>query len=240
MLFSSFILKEDPVKETPSLMSQASEIKNFVSNKEILIPAIFILVFIATPACSDAMFFYFTNELGFEPEFMGRMKMVYGIGMIIGMIIYRLFLHKIDFKYLLVSTTVLCSLISLLQLLLVTGANKHIGIPNEVFAIVCTFIIQISAEINILPLLVLCCKICPKYIEGSMYALLMSTVNLGYMLSGQFGGLLMLALGITEKNFDLLWVLILISSFSMLVPLPILYFVPKFGENQKDKTYEEV
>ena len=91
-----------------------------------------------------------------------------------------------------------------------------------------------------MPLLVLCCKICPKNIEGSLYALLMSTMNLGGMFSNQSGGLLMILLGITQTDFSFLWALILISSFVMIAPLPVLAFVPDFHGDRDSKGYELV
>lgn len=35
-----------------------------------------------------------------------------------------------------------------------------------------------------MPILVFACKMCPKNIEGTMYALIMSTINFGSMVSG--------------------------------------------------------
>lgn len=58
-----------------------------------------------------------------------------------------------------------------------------------------------------------------------MYALLMSTLNFGSMLSYQFGGLLMHYLGITENDFHNLWILIVLANTLMLIPLPFLIFV---------------
>ncbi len=34
-----------------------------------------------------------------------------------------------------------------------------------------------------MPILVLACRLCPKSIEGTMYAMIMSTINLGNSLS---------------------------------------------------------
>ncbi len=39
--------------------------------------------------------------------------------------------------------------------------------------------VQLVGELNIMPLLVLSCKMCPKNIEATMYAFLMSTMNMG-------------------------------------------------------------
>lgn len=38
-------------------------------------------------------------------------------------------------------------------------------------------------ELNIMPILVLACRMCPKHIEATMYAMLMSTINFGIKLS---------------------------------------------------------
>jgi folate/biopterin transporter len=240
LVISSVIMVEEPMTAKPIAKEQFIEIYKFITRKEVYPPIIFILVFCAIPSCSDTMFFYYTNELKFEPEFMGKMKMAYGVGTIIGMIIYYSFLHQYDFKIMLIVTTFICSFISLSQLLLVTRLSLVLGIPDELFAVFCSFIVQFTAELNMLPLLVLCCRICPKNIEGSLYALLMSTMNFGSMLSSQGGGLLMLVLGITQTNFERLWMLILISGVLMIAPLPMLYFVENADKPSEKKGYELV
>ena len=49
-----------------------------------------------------------------------------------------------------------------------------------------------------MPLLVLGCRMCPKNIEGSMYALIMSCLNFGSILGGLLGSLVMIIMGIDE------------------------------------------
>jgi hypothetical protein len=71
------------------------------------------------------------------------------------------------------------------------------------------------AEINMIPVLVMACRLCPKNFEGTMYAILMSVLNLAQMVSYQLGGLLTYFLGINEKKFDSLWILILISNLML-------------------------
>ena len=239
-VIAALILEEANVTETPKVFSQFLEIFKFVSRKDIYIPVIFIFLFTATPSCSDAMFFFYTNNLDFNPEFMGRMKMAYGLANILGMVLYNNFFQAIAFKTFLIASTIACSIISLSQLLLVTNTNSYLGIPDEVFAIFCTFIVQVIGELNMLPLLVLCCRICPKNIEGSLYAMLMSTMNFGGMLSSQAGGILMLLLGITQTDFQYLWILILITSIFMILPLPMLALVPSFHKEEDKKGYELV
>ena len=71
------------------------------------------------------------------------------------------------------------SAVNSLNIILVTRANLKYGIRDEVFSLIDTLLVQTVAELNMLPILVLSCKICPPKIEGTMYALLMSTINLG-------------------------------------------------------------
>lgn len=39
--------------------------------------------------------------------------------------------------------------------------------------------LQLVGELNLMPILVLACRMCPKNIEATMYAMLMSTINFG-------------------------------------------------------------
>ena len=242
IISSAFLLKEQPVHSEIKVREQVVLISKFFFKKEMFVPVLFIFLFAAVPGCGDAMYFFYTNRLGFDPEFMGRLKLVYGIGTLIGMALYNVWLKDFSFKKLLVCSTILCMVINLTQVLLVSRVNSSIGIPDEAFAIGCSFVVQITAELNMMPLLVLCCKVCPKNIEGSLYALLMSTWNFGLMVSGQVGGLLLMALGITDKEFGNLWVLVVVTSGLMVLPLPILYWVKEEEEkNEKvDEKYEVV
>ena len=58
-----------------------------------------------------------------------------------------------------------------------------------------------------------------------MYALIMSTLNFGGLISYQLGGLLIYGLSITDKRFDNLYLLILIANLSTLLPLPFISLV---------------
>jgi hypothetical protein len=59
-----------------------------------------------------------------------------------------------------------------------------------------------------MPVLVLAARICPEGMEGTMYALIMSINNFGGIVGTQFGALITLALGITDKNLSNFWILV--------------------------------
>ena len=192
------------------------------------------------PTSADAMFYYYTNELSFAPEFMGRLKFACGVASLGGIILYNKWLKNVTFKTMFTSTTLICCCLGLTQLLLVFRVNTQAGVSDEWFSLSGGFIAQAFAELNTMPLLVLCCRICPKNIEGSLYALLMSTINLGTLVSYQLGGLLTLAMGITKTQFDNLWILVLVCNLCYLVPLPMLYFVKiPDGKEKEQEAIEE-
>lgn len=146
-------------------------------------PILFILMFMMTPNSGSAMFFFYTNRLGFEPEFIGMMKLFGSAGQLLAILLYNQYLKGIPFKKFFIASTFVCVLCGMTMLVLVTRANVALGIPDKAFSLGDTAIIQIIGELNILPILVLACRLCPKKIEATMYAMIMSTLNLGSLIS---------------------------------------------------------
>lgn len=227
--------------QVDSSMTNFRIIADFVKKPVILRPIVFLLLFMITPSCSSTMFYFYTNELKFSPDFMGQLRFANSIASILGVYTFNKYLKNISFQKLLYWSTIICVVLGSTQVILVLRLNSYLGIPDKVFSIGDSIIIQTFAEINYLPILVLACRICPKNIEGTMYALLMSTVNLGAMMSNQIGGALAYMLGITDTNFDNLWILICIANFSMLAPLPFLrtiHFESAMEESQQGPCFK--
>jgi len=92
-------------------------------------------------------------------------------------------------------------------------------------------------EIAFMPVLVLSARLCPPGVEATLFALLMSIVNLAGLLSHELGAVLTHWLGVTETNFDHLWQLVLITNLTTLLPLPLLALLPATssqGEGSED------
>jgi folate/biopterin transporter len=245
ILFSvAWVLPEDPVSHSNSisLSTQCKDLVSFVCRREMALPLGFIYVFVSTPSASDAMFFFYTNELGLSPEFIGRLRLANGIAMIAGMFAYRRWLKDVSFKCLFACSAVFYSLVSLSQVFLVTRTNAAIGIPDSWFLYCNGFLSVLLGELNLMPILVLCARICPKNVEGTLYAFFMSTMNLGYLTAASLSSLLMSLLGITQTHFEHLWLLIVICSFTLLLPLPILFkleiSVPESKANKEQQLME--
>ena len=165
-----------------------------------------------SPNGSASMFYYYTNFLHFSPEFLGQLKFALMLGMTLSFIIYYTFLKFVQFKKQFITTCLISVFLGFSTLILISRYNLELGIPDKVFCICDSFVTTIISELNLLPILVLACRMCPKNIEGTMYAMLTSAVNFGSIISGLLGSGLILMLGITENNFDNLWLLITITS----------------------------
>ena len=193
------------------------------------------------PSTASPMFFFYTNILGFNPEFMGQLRVINAVASVGAILFYRIFLKLVKFKNIFFWTAILCMISQLLLLILITRYNIVLGINDKVFSICDSLFIHMMAELNMIPVLVFACRICPKNVEGTMYALVMSTLNLGGLLSEQTGALVVYLLGITSSEFGNLWILIVIVNVFILLLLPFLYFLnineaQEIAEGKNDDT----
>uniref|UniRef100_A0A2N9IW86 Folate-biopterin transporter 3 n=1 Tax=Fagus sylvatica TaxID=28930 RepID=A0A2N9IW86_FAGSY len=119
----------------------------------------------------------------------------------------------------------------LLDLVLVLRINLKIGVPDYFFVVMDAAISHIIGRLKWMPLLVLSSKLCPPGIEGTFFALIMAIDHVGMLTSTWAGGLLLHVLRVTRTQFDNLWMAILIRSFLRLVPIGLLFLIPRSDPN---------
>ena len=215
------------VKEQVGLLWQA------ITQKYIWLPALFIFLWQATPGGESAIFFFVTNELGFEPEFLGRVRLVTSVAALAGIWLYQRFLKKVPFRVIFGWSIVISSVLGMTTLLLVTHANRSLGIDDHWFSLGDSLILTVMGQIAYMPVLVLSARLCPAGVEATLFALLMSVLNLAGLLSHELGALLTKLLGVTETDFTNLWLLVIIVNLSSLLPLPFLGWLPS-GDPQEE------
>lgn len=231
----AWLIAETPINKTASAQphsnwstasSQLKQLRQAISQKAIWLPAAFIFIWQATPTADAAFFFFTTNELGFEPEFLGRVRLVTSIASLIGVWIFQRYLKSVPFRVIFGWSTVLSAVLGMSMLLLVTHANRSLGIDDRWFSLGDSLILTVMGQIAYMPVLVLAARLCPPGVEATLFALLMSVNNLASLFSYQFGAFIMRWFGITQDNFDLLWLLVIITNVSTLLPLPFLSWLP--------------
>ena len=197
----------------------------FFKNPAVL--KIMLLMFLSRilPDSGQAKFFFFTTQLKFDKSDLGLIKLISCSAIILSIFIYNRFLSTINIKKFYTWTLLICSLLSLSQLIIVYQVNIRVGISNLVFAAIDTFVIDLGNEFASLPLLVMACRICPKDIEATIFAVFVSVLNLGVFVSQEIGALIVSTLGIKRDNFDNLDIAVLINAASHLIPFTILWMI---------------
>jgi folate/biopterin transporter len=209
-----------------AVWTQIQQLKQAITQRAIWMPTLFIFIWQATPSSESAFFFFSTNDLGFGPEFLGRIRLVTSLAALIGIWLLQRFFKTVSFRKIFGWTTVLSALLGMTTLLLVTHANRAIGIDDRWFSLGDSLVLTVLGEIAFMPVLVLAARICPPGVEATLFALLMSVLNLAGLLSHEGGALLTHVLGVTETNFDHLWLLVVITNGSTLLALPFLRLLP--------------
>ncbi|HYW21751.1 MAG TPA: folate/biopterin family MFS transporter [Nodularia sp. (in: cyanobacteria)] len=229
----AWLIAETPISKNAtdtqnplSTKHQIKQLRQAVTQKAIWLPTAFVFVWLATPTADAAFFFFSTNELHFQPEFLGRVRLVTSGASLIGIWIFQRFLKSVSFRAIFAWSTVLSSALGMTMLLLVTHTNRALGIDDHWFSLGDSLILTVMGQIAYMPVLVLAARLCPPGVEATLFALLMSVSNLAGMVSYEFGAIIMHWLGITDTNFELLWLLVIITNLSTLLPLPFIRWLP--------------
>jgi folate/biopterin transporter len=216
--------------QTPEIKQQVKLLWQGVKQKSVWLPTLFVFLWQATPSADSAFFFFTTNELGFSPEFLGQLRFITNLAVLTGIFIFQRHLKNLPFRVIMGWSTVIAAALGMTTLLLVTHANRYLGIEDHWFSLGDNLILTVVGQITFMPILVISAQICPPGIEATFFALLMSIWNLGGLLSHESGALLTHWIGVTETNFDRLWLLVVITNLTTLLPLPFLGLLPAQSE----------
>ncbi|KAF5203764.1 Folate-biopterin transporter 1 protein, partial [Thalictrum thalictroides] len=198
-----------------------------IRQPNVFLPTLFIFLWQATPQSDSTMFYFTTNQLGFTPEFLGRVKLVTSVASLLGVGLYNGFLKNVPLRKIFLATTITGSALGMTQVILVTGLNRQFGISDEWFAIGDSLILTVLGQASFMPVLVLAARLCPQGMEATLFATLMSISNGGSVLGGLIGAGLTELFGVKKDSFDNLVYLIVLCNLSSLLPLPLLGLLPK-------------
>ncbi|XP_065868579.1 probable folate-biopterin transporter 3 [Euphorbia lathyris] len=182
----------------------------------------------------EGMFYWYTDAKGgpsFSKEVVGSIFSVGALGSLSGVLIYQSLLKNHPFRDILFWSQLLYAASGLLDLILVLRINLQIGLPDYFFVVIDEAIHKMIGRIKWMPLLVLSSKLCPAGIEGTFFALLMSIDHVGMLSSTWAGSLILHILNVTRTEFDNLWMAILIRSILRMVPIGLLFLIPRTDPN---------
>ncbi len=227
---AAIYIAEQPIgvggEPSMDVKDQIRQLRQALSQKTIWLPTLFLFIWQCAPTAETAFFYFSTNELDFTPEFLGRVRLVTSFAALFGVWLFQRFLKTVPFRKIFLWTTVFSSLLGLTALLLVAHANRALGIDDHWFALGDSLILTVMGQLTFMPVLVLAARLCPPGIEATLFALLMSVLNLSGLVSKEGGALLTHLLGVTDTNFDKLWLLVLITNLGGMLPLAFISWLP--------------
>jgi folate/biopterin transporter len=230
--YDGVVNANDPIL---SIQEQASSLWAALRQPSIYKPILFIFLWQATPTSEGAMLYFLTDDIGFGPEFLGRVRLVTAASSLLGVWLYNQYLRRVAIKDVLLWTSLISVPLGLTQLILISHYNRELGIPDGAFVFGDDVVLSILGQIAFLPTLVLAAKLCPPGVEAVLFATLMSIYNGASTVGTEVGAALTKILGVTENDFSNLALLTIICNVSSLFPLVFIGCLDGVGdESQED------
>jgi folate/biopterin transporter len=246
----SFMIQEEPVgkqkvngevndvemeQTEASVSEQMSSLWSAMRQPNIYKPVLFLFLWKATPTSDGAMLYFMTDDIGFGPEFLGRVRLVTAASSLLGVFLYNQYLRRVPIKDVLLWTSIVSVPLGLTQLLLISHYNRELGIPDGAFVFGDDVVLSILGEIAFLPTLVLAARLCPPGIEAVLFATLMSIYNGASTVGTEVGAGLTKLLSVTETDFSNLALLTIICNVSSLLPLVFIGWLDGVGDESQEE-----
>jgi len=227
-LMSDSTLLESETPQRPSVsrgLSNSQKAWQFM--KKPLMYKAWILIFLShfAPTSGELRTYYYANHLKFEDSFWGVVNNLAYIATFCGIVVYHKYFSNVSMKSFYTVTLLIVFVLHLSMLLLYLGYTDKWGINNKLFVGIENLITAFNAELHHLPILVMACRLCPKNIEATVFAIFIAASNMAGFFSAQSGAFLLKVLKITESNFDNLYLFSIISAIVPFFSLCLLYSI---------------
>lgn len=217
-----------PVKER--VVSNLKQMWKAFQLKELQQAAMFFfLASCIVPSFGDFLYYYEINIAGFT-KFQVALLSVFGyVALVVSTIMYNIFLKNFETRYLVLFASFVNVLGAVLTLCFVTG--NTFGLSPMVFIVFTSTVFDIIyTALMYMPGLVIFAKLIPHNIEASMFALLMGLSNFSDFGAKMLGNGINYFVGVTNENLEDLWKLIVWDIVFSIVPMLLIWLVPKRDE----------
>jgi MFS family permease len=189
-----------------ALRERIRAVRRALRAREVWVVAGFIFFFVFSPSFGPGFLFYQTDRLGFSQQFIGTLGALQSVGSVLGALSYAPLSRRWPLRRT-INVTIGLSTVWTLVYLLYRGPWSGAAID---------FTVGWVYMVTTLAFLDLAAKACPRQVEGTFFALLMSVYNAAAQVSQWAGGHLYVMIGFAP--------LVLISSLAtaltwLLVPL---------------------
>lgn len=215
----------------------------------LLRPLIFIFLINLMPTSEDAYYNYlYTDYYQFLNWEYGLFNFIGLSGSLIACLSYTKLCVGKSLRKLFVLTTLLSCAIGTLQVLLAAKRNyTWLGIDDQPYVIITSFLVSFFTMLSQLPPVVLAALHSPSGfgLEASMFSLFAASAHLGTLASNEITAGVTRWFGIKQGEWNNLWIMILVCNLLEILPLftmPILLVDPKKkkGTNKNEKQVEQM
>ena len=200
-------------------------------------PMLFVFLNAATPSSSDAFVNFMllpVNKEGLGIS-MSEYSILLAIGQIASMVgacMYQYVFSDVPWRKFFYIVSFISIPISLTSFVVIFHWNEQWGVSSFSFLFGSEVVGDTVGFLLQMPILIMSAKLSPKHIEGTVYALQVSTNNIGGSVSGQLGALLTEYYQVTEDNMNNLWKLTLVCTVLGLLPILFIPCLPEHAEHK--------
>lgn len=172
------------------------------------------------PALTGTMFFYQTHYLNIDASLLGISKVFGQAAMLLWGVVYnQRFVKSIPPRKLIAAIQATMAVFMISDMLFVKGTYRAMGIPDAVYVVVFSGLLEVLFFFKVLPFSVLIAQLCPPGCEGSLMAFVMSAVALALIVSGYLGVALASFTGVRGDDFSGFPVSLMVQAICTVLPL---------------------
>ena len=188
LLMAAFFVREAPARaDREGFRTTWTAIREALREREVWVVGGFLLFWTFSPSFGPALLYYQTDHLHFSQQFIGHLGALAAVAGVAGAFIYAPVSRRVP----------LTRLINLSIGIAVAGTLAYLLYRGHVSAIIIDVVFGCVGMVTQLAFLDLAAKSCPRRLEATFFALLMSVYNGGSQLSQNVGGRLYDSFGYT-------------------------------------------
>lgn len=154
------------------------------------------------PVLTGTMFFYQTKILGIDASLVGVSKVVGQVAMLLWGVAYDRWLKTTSPRKLIAAVQGTMAVFVVSDLLFVRGVYRGMGVPDSVYVLFVSGVLESLFYFKNLPFTVLMTRVCPRGCEGSLMAFVMSAIALAFIVSGYLGIVLASFVEVTVDDYS--------------------------------------
>ena len=228
------------VKQNSNQNTMCQQILIFFTQKKIIIIIFFILLLNSLPPTYESPLFYFNNDVSkFTPNNFAMIHLLSTLFSLVIIQLYKRCLSSLSFKTIITTGRfVVLSCIFIHYLIIQEYTVKYVD--NYSLFLISGPIQFAAKEFSLLPVQVLAGSLCPKNLEGTVYAVFVSGISFGTAIGNLIGSYIMGKLKIGKGHYDNFSFFLKILIIMGFVPIVMLLFIKREMLDTKKKANNKI